>query len=487
MQKANPVSFETRSAAIKMVAAGTGVRIAMRGTSMLPDLREGMVLEIRSEIAPKTGDIIVFRAGRKLVAHRAVAIESEAITCAGDAQPDSIEYVPRANIVGVVQHVYDAQGRRVDTPGWRLRGMLRARIRPLRALSRDVLPHARPRAYVSLFNAMAAFVGTDDRALAEAIRQERPGRLVAIAQRHRCAAALCAALERLHGDDVANALRARLRKDRWTALVRQTRLASQLERVVRILRSSDIEPILLKGAQRNACGTPEAALFDSHDIDVLVPPTLLDAACDALRRAGYRQDPHPLLDYDRHHHAAPFFAKDALPVELHRALSVFALDLPNSWSDLRHHTRIASSRFGPVTVLDPAASAVHLAVHCLQRPALRELVLLARHLQKLDAYELATVRGMLSRERRYAIPLHGAMLLASRLAGVEWTYDERAQRFAAWMLLREDLPRPLRARTESVDAWLAGVPPPAAGDVLRGVLRVFAGIAIAMYAPFMRK
>jgi hypothetical protein len=220
---------------------------------------------------------------------------------------------------------------------------------------------------------------------------------------------------------------------------------------------------------------------------VLVPPDSVERACGALRAVGYRQDSHPALDYDRHHHAAPLFMQGAIPVEVHRALSLHTLKVPIAWSDLKIHARVVSSPFGPVTVLDPAGTAMHLALHCLQRPALRELVLLARQLQRLDEYEIAVVRGMLSREQRYAVPLNAAMLLASRLAGTEWACDARAERFAEWMLLREDLPRPLRARTEYVDAWLAGVAlvPPA--GKLRAVQRVCTAIAIAAYVPFMRR
>jgi hypothetical protein len=349
------------------------------------------------------------------------------------------------------------------------------------------LPHLRGRAYASLFNVMSAAVRGDARALADAIRQDAPWRLPAMARRHRCAAALCAALEPLADDEVASALRAALRKDRWSVRVRQARFAAQLERVVQTLQAAGLEPLLLKGAQRVACATPESALFDSHDIDVLVAPDCVERACEALRAAGYRQDPHPALDYDRHHHAAPLFMQGAIPVEVHRALSLHTLKVPIAWADLKLRARVESSPFGPVTILDPAATAMHLAVHCLQRPALRELVLLARQLQRLDEYETACVRGMLSREQQYAVPLNAAMLLASRLAGTKWACDARAERFAEWMLVREDLPRPLRARVECADAWLAGVALVPSAGKLRAAQRVCTAIAIALYVPFMRR
>jgi hypothetical protein len=487
MENAKRLSIETHTAAIKLAASHAPVRIGMRGTSMLPDFREGMVLEVTAQTTPRIGDVAVFRAGGRLVAHRVIAVKRDEIVCAGDAQPDSLDEVPRADIVGVVERVYDEEQRRVDTPAWRMRGILRARLRPLRAVALSALPFSRKRVYVALFHVMSAAVRGDDSALKEALRREAPWRIAAMAHGHRCGAALCVALERLPDDEYAVALRERLRKDRWSTVVRQKRLADHLRRVIDALRSSGIEPLLLKGAQRIACGIPEASIYESGDIDILVPPDSIEPACEALRRIGYRQDPHPQLDYDRHHHAAPLFAENAVPVEVHRALSVRGLNLPTTWDELQKHVRLVSSQFGDVRVLDSVGTALHLAVHCLQRPALREIVLLAQQLQRLEENEFSCLRDMLVRERRYAIPLNGAMLLAARLAGLQWGCDDRSKRFARWMLVREDLPRPLRARPEYVDAWLSRLPMPRSDGFLRAVLWFVTGVGIACYAPFMRR
>jgi Uncharacterised nucleotidyltransferase/Peptidase S24-like len=487
MEQAHGLSLKTRRAAIKLVAGVAPARIAMRGDSMLPALREGMVLEIDSKRSPKIGDVVVFEADGRLVAHRAVALANDAVVCAGDAQPESLDYVPRDDVIGIVECVFDARGRRVDTLAWRVRGQLSARSRHARAIARQVLPNLRPRAYVSLFNVMSAVVRGDDAALLQAIRQEVPWRLAGFARRHRCAAALCAALERLPNDEYACALRVRLRKDRWSALVRHARLSEQLHGVAQTVRSAGIKLLLLKGAQRIACATPEAALYDSQDIDVLVPPESVEPACDALRRAGYRQDPEPLLDYGRHHHAAPLFAKNGVPVEIHRALTNRTANLPNTWSGLQDRARVVSSQYGGVAVLDALGTALHLAVHCLQRPALRELVLLAGQLRRLDSHELARLHEIFSHERRYAVQLNAAVLLAARMAAVPWDYDKRAERFAGWMLMREDLPRPLRARPEYVDAWLSGVPVPHDDGGLHAFVRFLTGCAILTYTAFMRR
>jgi hypothetical protein len=55
------------------------------------------------------------------------------------------------------------------------------------------------------------------------------------------------------------------------------------------------------------------------------------------------------------------------------------------------------------------------------------------------------------------------------------------------MLVREDLPRLLRARPECVDAWLSGAPGPRIDGFFRNVLWFLTGVGIACYAPFMRR
>ncbi len=355
-------------------------------------------------------------------------------------------------------------------------------------------------AYVRLFDVMCAVVRGDDYALLDSIRRETASNLAAISRGHRCAAALCAALEHFPNDKHATLLRAELRKDRWSARLRMSSLCEQLQRVLETMRSAALEPLLLKGAQRIACGMREAEVYASHDIDVLVSPDSVERACDALRREGYRQDPNPLLDYHRHHHAAPLIPSSGVPVEVHRALTPHPLNLPVALDDLRMHTVVKRSALGEVRVLDAVATTLHLTVHCLQRPALREIALLSRQLLQLDAYETASFRGILSREERYAVPLNAAVVLAAQMANVSWPCDARTRRYAHWMLVREDLPASLRARPECVDAWLAaqhervkavfsasfaGDPAPKLHLYMRAVLRLCAAAVTSIYGRFM--
>lgn len=69
-------------------ASGQGICLAIKGTSMLPLLREG--LDSVYLIAPqqvRRGDIILFiRLSGDVVLHRAIKVDSQGVTCCGDHQ-----------------------------------------------------------------------------------------------------------------------------------------------------------------------------------------------------------------------------------------------------------------------------------------------------------------------------------------------------------------------------------------------------------------
>jgi hypothetical protein len=138
---------------------------------------------------------------------------------------------------------------------------------------------------------------------------------------------------------------------------------------------------------------------------------------------------------------------------------------------------------------DPHAGAVRVALRRVQRshipprrteadyPTLREIFVLANG-------------GALSTQASPAV-----LLLAAQLRGLPSTADASTRRLAAWMVQREDLPEPLRARSECIDAWFAADRYRAAAfiaaalrqETLRaGVARVASAAAIAVYLRFMR-
>jgi hypothetical protein len=134
---ANPA---TARAAVKMLTGSqTGPRLAMRGASMLPLLREPMVLQLGPASArDRIGDILVFERDQQLVAHRITDVRGGRLQTCGDALPWSPEYPERDCIVGKVVAVFAHAGEgaaRVDTRFFRLRGTLVARLRASRAIA----------------------------------------------------------------------------------------------------------------------------------------------------------------------------------------------------------------------------------------------------------------------------------------------------------------------------------------------------------------
>lgn len=494
------ISPQTHAHVLRLAIESAQARLAMKGESMLPDVREGMTLEVIDR-APRRGDILVFRYGSRLLAHRVVGFAGESVVCAGDAQPEYVERVHRRDIVGVVDVITDASGKRIDTALFRIRGLLRARLHRARALLNVTLPQTRRRMYRTLVRVMTAVVRADSQSLAHAIQSEPLPSIAAMARRQRCAAALCAALEELRDDANAAALRAMLRRDRWIASLRLQPLRAQTLEVLDVMESSGISAVLLKGAQRALSGTPESLIYESRDIDVLVGTGNLDDACRALQAAGYRQIGEAGA-YARHHHAAPFLRAGALPVEVHHALFPDPLGVPNTLAELQPFVHEISVDGRPIRVLNDVGTALHLAVHCVHRPALREIVLLAQQIGRMDVHERKWLRATIELERRYAAALHAPLFLAAQIAGIEWSCDARAQRFATWMLLREDLPRPLRERTFCIDAWLASAESPVmdalrasysdlrGGRVrtgLRAMLKIVSALATPLYASLMRR
>jgi hypothetical protein len=499
MKALSRISTETTASIVRIAMRSAPARLEMKGSSMLPDVREGMILEL-VEREPRLSDIAVFRFAGRLLAHRAVQIERDFITCSGDSQPQFAERVPREDVLGVVAAIYDASGKRVDRGFFRLRGFVRARLWRVRALAFCVVPHLRRPMYRTLVQAMSAAIRRDLQALRDAAASAPLPSLAAMARRHRCSAALAAALSPLRNDADVGSLHAALRRDRWSASLRAERVRADALDVLATLEDSGVRAVVLKGAQRALCGAAEAELYQSEDIDILVESTDASSACRALESIGYR----PMADagvYRDHHHAPPLYRTGSLAVEIHHALCPQRLAVPNSLPELHAYVRETDVDGQRILILDNVGTALHLAIHCLQRPALRELALLALQLTRMDVYERNCLRGIAERERERAIPLQASLWFAAGMAGVEWPCSERARRFAGWMLLREDLPRPLRARTVCIDAWLASRESPAL-DALRaaftyrrrgmlhcagrGTLQILAAAATAAYAALMR-
>ncbi|MGZ3516156.1 MAG: nucleotidyltransferase family protein [Vulcanimicrobiaceae bacterium] len=455
-----------RSVLVRFAAErGAGPRLAMRGTSMLPLLREPYVLELRTCTAtPAIGEIVVFTAGRRLVAHRVVGRGAGYVICAGDATPKLTERVSLEEIVGVVCAVRDGSeraARRIDGAAFKVRGALYARTRSLRAAWDSVDPLRRERGFAALFDTVSAIVRHDRAALLRALETASAQALADAARRHRCEPLLANALADLPQTERTRALRARVQKAAWATALRTKRLRAQLTYVLAALRKHGLNPILLKGAARLWSGNADAPLHDSSDLDLLLAPEGIAAACEALRGCGYRQftsSPAAAAYYEYiHHHAAPLYPpREGVAVELHRALQPRGLvSLPTSYGDVAGFAVCVKTSDGSALTFDRVGTALHLLVHGYRRPELRDIALLATLLREMSSEERTRLQGLLHTERIEPVRTGAMAYAAARCAMIPWPASESIERFFRWMLIREDLPRPLRARPRFIDAWLS--------------------------------
>jgi hypothetical protein len=476
--------------------------VIMRGTSMQPTLREGMILEVEcGAVEPRKGDIAVFRAGERLVAHRVVRRASMALICCGDAQPDRLDVVPLSQVVGTVSAVYRTQNgrlRRADGAAFRLSGRIYAQLQPFRALVYRLAPRKRERVYAALVAIAGALVRNDTQALLAHVESVTSLRLAEVAKKHRVGAMLCEALERYPENAYARAVRSHLQRVRWSVIALAPQYRAQVLYVLQCLRESGIEPVLLKGAARAFRRQPGWMLHQSGDIDVLVGRDELKRACESLRRRGYAADyANATPDYyeHSHHHAAPLYPPDGgVCVEIHHALRPDLLDLTTR-ECLRSHIVRIDEDDGTADLFDATATAAHMAIHSAPRAMLRDVVLLSEILKNMTHNGRAGVLRLVDELSPGDVRARAAVALAAQLAGLPLETDMQTQRFVDWMIRREDLPRPLRARPESVDAWLAARRSriaALAGSLLdaasgkNAAARAGAAFLTAFYLPFTR-
>lgn len=475
------------------------VRMTMRGNSMAPALRDGMTLHVRAVDEPslRPGQIAVFRSGGRLVAHRIVEVRSNAVVCAGDAQPDSLEYVPHADVAGVViAYRTHAGGKEhsLESAPMRAYGALMKRTRRLRSAWRRANPALRAPVYRTLTRALGAYVRGDDASFVREIETVPPWKLASVARKHRCGALLCAAAER-QDSPYAHALASLLRHDRWAAAVVSQKIRGQVFGVLDILGRAGIPALPLKGAARMFRRDDEWERFDACDIDVLVAQSDVAAAARALEGRGYVTEAGAdEAYYARHHHAAPLHTNGGVPVEIHRALAR-ADRVGKTWTmdELRPYITWAVDGESSAMVLDRAGSALHLALHGIHRAVLRDIVILAQELRRMNAAERAALQRAIDTETREGLRVRANVAFAAGLAGLHWPEAAAVNRFVEWSIEREDLPRPLRLYPECVDAWLsarggrlrairnAALAGPARRRLSRALIRAGAAPAIALY------
>lgn len=467
---------QTAIAAVKMLLGTRSVpRLAMQGTSMLPLLREPMVLELEPIVAPPArGDILVFEDERKLVAHRVTKVADGMVETCGDARPWSPEYPASASFVGKVKSVLASDApdaRRVDTRAFRARGALYARTRALRALpfraaarlgrAANAIPWRRKRPYLALVDLMSATVRTDPIAFCAALDRADMPTLAATARRHGCTATLLEALRSFEPAGSAAAyLRQSLQRGGRSAVLLSLVAKSSVAAVAAALAKRGVPFALLKGAARLYSNESGATLHASGDFDVLVPPDRLESAIAALRQEGYseRHDAAKRQRYlEHHHHAAPLFPPGlGFAVELHTALArPGTLSTALDWEALRDRMVQMDGPAGPVFCLNREGAALHLGVHAIGLHRLRDSVLLAQLLALMTPQERAAVQAVIARERTDPIRLAASFAFASQLAGVAWPSNLAVERYLDWVGRREDVPLYFAQRSQLAEAWYA--------------------------------
>jgi len=194
--------------------------------------------------------------------------------------------------------------------------------------------------------------------------RERPrdcAAVVATAEQYRLTPALFeAAREANLLDWFDGGLTDRLRAEYAANVVTNAHLGRQLGECLDALNRHGIEPVVLKGALGLIERRSRFARMMT-DLDLLVAPDAIDAACDALRTLGYSILPGPgaAARFEWSAHRADLGA----PIDLHRALGVGAvaevLDTTVVVGRATAH-EIDGVRF---LALDPADQLVHAVVH----------------------------------------------------------------------------------------------------------------------------
>jgi signal peptidase I len=125
---------------------GQRVRLTSTGSSMLPFLREGDVVELDT-VKPNAigvGDIVLALAGGSYVLHRVTAADSSHVYLSGDAQTSKEGPFERHEIVArVVTVERGGRVRTVDSPVWRIQGLFWTCLLPLRQVlwsARKLMP-----------------------------------------------------------------------------------------------------------------------------------------------------------------------------------------------------------------------------------------------------------------------------------------------------------------------------------------------------------
>lgn len=121
-----------------VLARGQRVRLTATGSSMLPFINDGDVVELEPLYSiPAIGELVLAHCafspkGERYVLHRVIRIEGEALFLRGDAQRDLEGPFTRGDVLGRVTVVkHNGRVRRVGRGAWRWAGLAFNRCTPL--------------------------------------------------------------------------------------------------------------------------------------------------------------------------------------------------------------------------------------------------------------------------------------------------------------------------------------------------------------------
>jgi len=199
----------------------------------------------------------------------------------------------------------------------------------------------------------------------------------------------------------------------------------ELDRVRRVLQAAGIPMMALKGAAYILRGMPHAATRLLSDIDIMVPPSHIAAAEQALLAAGWRAtnvDPYDQRYYRKWSHEIPplQYPGRLLAVDVHHTIcppvSRLRPDPEAFWIDSE------ARGDSDVRVLSPADSVLHAAVHLFFDSDFD-----GRFRDLIDLHELVVAFGaddafwprLVARAREQGLgrPLYYALQALSRVLG----------------------------------------------------------------------
>ncbi len=214
------------------------------------------------------------------------------------------------------------------------------------------------------------------------------------------------------------------RRGAMVADFRQARLAAALGEALATLNGAAVPTLLLKGAALASTVYTDGFLGrPMSDLDILVPEEQAAVAYDALRRAGWGEDPAPgrATFYAAHHHLPPLSCPESgALLELHR--TALPPGHPFAWHDEVFWNGARAVDVAGVPALVPAAEELllHAAVHFAWAHELRAVSWMAvRDIAALSRLVDWDRIAALADERRAGTSVYWAVRLAQQLGSAE--------------------------------------------------------------------